>query len=233
MPDLTGNLLLDHLPSARTMFAERGERVVVDAGEELLRQGEVATHAFFPATAICSMTVGLKSGNKAEAAVVGREGLVGVSLINGPGVSHFAALVHVKGEGSRIPFSAIADAMHEDPELRRALLLYFGFRLSVVGRLVACNAYHSIVQRLARWLLLTQDRIGRDEVPLTHDMLSQMLAATRPRVSLAAAQLRKHGIIDYRRGLFRILNRARLERAACECYEATRATPELLPWIGD
>jgi len=231
MPDLTGNLLLDHLKTARKTFIERGERISRGPGHELLRQGEVATHGFFPASAICSMTVGLRSGNKAEAAVVGREGLVGVSHISGSGVSHFAALVHVKGDGWRVPFSVIAELLHQDAEVRKALLQYAAYRLNVVGRSVACNAYHSIVERLARWLLLTQDRIGRDEFPLTHDMLSQMLAATRPRVSLAAGKLRKLGVIDYRRGLFRILDRARLEKSACECYEATRARPELLPWV--
>jgi CRP-like cAMP-binding protein len=231
MPDLSGNLLLDHLTAARKVFMDRGERITVDPGNELLRQGEVATHAFFPASAICSLTVGLKSGNKAEAAVVGREGMVGVSLIGGSDVSHFAALVHVKGEGWRVPFSVIADLLHQDAEVRKALLQYSAFRLSVVGRSVACNAYHSIVERLGRWLLLTQDRIAGDEFPLTHDMLSQMLAATRPRVSLAAGKLRKLGVIDYSRGLFRILDRARLEKAACECYEATRARRELLPWV--
>lgn len=101
--------------------------------------------------------------------------------------------------------------------------------MNVLGRSVACNAYHSIVERLARWLLLTQDRIQRDEVLLTHEMLSQMLAATRPRVSLAATKLRKLEIIDYRRGLFRILDRKRLERTACECYEATKAHQKMLP----
>jgi CRP-like cAMP-binding protein len=232
MADITGNLLLDHLAPARSVCLERGERVGVEIGDEILRQGEVATHAFFPDSAICSLTVVLKSGNKAEAAVVGREGLIGASLLGGAGVSAFAALVHVKGEGIRVPLGVLAELLQKDAELRKAMLVYLGFRLNVLGRSVACNAYHSIVERLARWLLLMQDRIDRSEVPLTHDMLSQMLAATRPRVSLAAAKLRKLGIIDYRRGMFRILDRARLEETACECYEATKAHHQVLPWLG-
>ena len=232
MADTTGNLLLDHLPApVRRFCVEHGERIRVQTGEEILRQGELATHAFFPASAICSLTIGLKSGNKAEAAVVGREGLVGISLMSGPGVSAYAAVVHVEGLGYSVPLDVLAELLARDAELRNAMLVYAGFRLNVLGRSVACNAYHSIVERLARWLLLTQDRIGRDEVPLTHEMLSQMLAATRPRVSLAAAKLRASGIIDYRRGLFRILDRERLERAACECYEATKANHKNLPWL--
>jgi CRP-like cAMP-binding protein len=232
MANTTGNLLLDHLPpSARSLCLEHGERIDVEAGDEILRQGELATHAFFPASAICSLTVGLKSGNKAEAAVVGREGLIGISLIGGPGVSAYAAMVNVKGQGYRIPLSVLAGLLNRDAALRKAIFVYIGFRLNVLGRSVACNAYHSIVERLARWLLLTQDRIQRDEMVLTHEMLSQMLAATRPRVSLAAAKLRKLEIIDYRRGLFRILDRKRLERIACECYEATKAHQKMLPWL--
>ncbi len=232
MANATGNLLLDHLPPpVRRLCLEYGEKVNVEAGDEILRQGEVATHAFFPASAICSVTVGLKSGNKAEAAIVGCEGLVGVSLICGPGISAYAALVHVRGLGYRIPLNVLADLLDRDAALRKAMMLYVGFRLNVVGRSVACNAYHSIEERLARWLLLTQDGIQGDEVPLTHEILSQMPAATRPRVSLAAAKLRRLGIIDYRRGLFRILDRKRLEKTACECYEATRAHREILPWL--
>ncbi len=232
MAHTTGNLLLDHLPPlVRSLCLEHGERVNVEAGDEILRQGELATHAFFPASAICSLTVGLKSGNKAEAAVVGREGLIGISLISGPGVSAYAAMVNIKGQGYRIPLNLLAGLLDRDAALRRALFIYAGFRLNVLGRSVACNAYHSIVERLARWLLLTQDRIQRDEVVLTHEMLSEMLAATRPRVSLAAAKLRKLEIIDYRRGLFRILDRKRLERTACECYEATKAHQKMLPWL--
>jgi len=232
MANATGNLLLDHLPRpARRLCLEHGERVDVETGDEILHQGELATHAFFPASAICSLTVGLRSGDKAEAAVVGREGLVGISLIRGPGVSAYAAVVHVKGQGYRIPLSLLARLLDRDAELRRAILAYAAFRLNVLGRSVACNAYHSIVERLARWLLLTQDRIRRDEVALTHEMLSQLLAATRPRLSLAAAKLRRLEIIDYRRGSFRIVDRKRLERTACECYEATKAHQKMLPWL--
>jgi CRP-like cAMP-binding protein len=229
---MTGNLLLDHLPAPlRRLVLEQGETVSVDIGEEILQQGEVATHVFFPASAICSVTVGLKSGDKAEAAVVGREGFVGISLLCGDPISAYAAIVHVKGVGYRVPLGVLTDLVGRDAALRDAMLRYAGYRLNVLGRSVACNAYHSISERLARWLLLTQDRIGADEVPLTHETLSQMLAATRPRVSLAAGKLRASGTIDYRRGLFRILDRKQLERTACECYEATKADNKILPWL--
>jgi CRP-like cAMP-binding protein len=119
------------------------------------------------------------------------------------------------------------------PEFRKSVLVYSGYTLSSVGRAVACNAYHSIGQRLARWLLMTQDHVGADEFSLTHDLLSQMLAATRPRVSLAAGRLRAQHIIDYRRGQVKVLDRARLELLTCECYEIIKKERSTLPWAGN
>jgi CRP-like cAMP-binding protein len=125
----------------------------------------------------------------------------------------------------------MAELLQHHRALRDAVFVYAGFALNVVGRSVACNSYHSIVERLARWLLNLHDRVGRDHLALTHEMLSQMLAATRPRVSLAAAKLRSLHTIDYQRGVVRILDRKRLEQEACECYEATRRYRQLLPWV--
>ncbi|MDQ5847345.1 MAG: helix-turn-helix domain-containing protein, partial [Pseudomonadota bacterium] len=104
---------------------------------------------------------------------------------------------------------------------RKALFGYTDFCLHLASRSVACNSFHSIVQRLARWLLFAHDRAGGNEFHLTHELLSAMAAATRPRVSQAAARLKAEGIIDYRRGKVRILDRKRLEAVSCECYEET------------
>ena len=141
-----------------------------------------------------------------------------------------AAVVQIAGSGYRMPLSSFAELLQHNRPLREAILLYAGFALNVVGRSVACNSYHSIVERLARWLLMTRDRVERDELSLTHDMLSQMLTATRPRVSLAAGKLRAMQVIDYQRGVVRILDRERLEQVSCECYEANRKYLQLLPW---
>jgi CRP-like cAMP-binding protein len=174
--------------------------------------------------------MGLRSGDKAECASVGAEGMIGVSLISAPPRSPFSAVVHIAGVGYRIPLGSIAELLQHHRALRDAVLVYAGFALNVAGRSVACNSYHSIAERLARWLLLLHDRVRRDELALTHDMLSQMLAATRPRVSMAAGKLRDLKTIDYQRGVVRILDRKRLEQVACECYDATRRQRQLLPW---
>ena len=125
----------------------------------------------------------------------------------------------------------LSELLHRIPDLRREILIYTSFTMSAVGRAAACNAYHSISQRLARWLLMMHDRGNSDRLMLTHELLSQMLAATRPRVSLAAGKLRKDGIIAYHRGQVQVLDRARLEALACECYASNRKDQQTLPWL--
>ena len=232
MADTSGNLLLDSLPLAtRRACLDAAESVELGAGEEIVVQGERSRSAFFPASAVCSLTMVLKSGDKAECATVGAEGMIGVSLIATPPRSAFSAVVQVAGLAYRLPLASVGELLQQHRALRDAVLAYTGFALNVVGRSVACNSYHSIVERLARWLLVLHDRVEREELELTHDMLSQVLAATRPRVSLAAGKLRSLRTIDYQRGLVRIVDRKRLEQVACECYETTRRYNQLLPWL--
>jgi CRP-like cAMP-binding protein len=231
MADISGNLLLDSLPPAtRRACLELAEQVQLAAGEEIVVQGERSKSAFFPASAVCSLTMVLQSGDKAECANVGAEGMIGVSLITAPPRSAFSAIVQVSGLAYRLPLASVSELLQQHRALRDAVLAYTGYALNVVGRSVACNSYHSIVERLARWLLVLHDRVDRDDLALTHDMLSQVLAATRPRVSLAAAKLRSLRTIDYQRGVVRIVDRKRLQEVACECYETTRRYHQLLPW---
>jgi len=232
MAEVSGNLLLDALPApVRRECLEAGERISVAIGEEIIRQGDKVKSAFFPASAACSLTIGLKSGDKAECASVGAEGLIGLSLVNGAPRSPFSAIVQIPGDGYRMPLEALAELLRRHRSLHDAVLVYCGFALNVLGRSVACNSFHSIVERLARWLLMIHDRVEGDELLLTHNALSQMLAATRPRVSLAAAKLRTAQLIDYQRGVVRIRDRKGLEQISCECYEATKKYEQHLPWM--
>jgi CRP-like cAMP-binding protein len=231
MVEALPNLLLNSLPAAtRRECLEAGEKVEFRFGDEIATQGERAKYVYFPGSAVCSLTVGIKSGDKAECAIVGAEGVIGVSLVGGASRNAFSVVVQVGGSGYRIPLARFDDLMQQHRTLHDAMLAYAGYALNVVGRSVACNSYHSIVERLARWLLAMHDRVEREELALTHDMLSQMLTATRPRVSLTAAKLRGMKIIDYRRKTIRILDRKRLEQVSCECYEANRRYLQLLPW---
>jgi CRP-like cAMP-binding protein len=217
----TGNRILDELPaSARRSFQKL--LVELPAGIHLFNQGDRLTHAFFPTTAVCSLVVELASGDKAETGTVGSDGFVGVALVLGTRFSHSAGVIQVPGGAYRMAAKNLFDLCRQHEGFRRALYGYTDFCLHLASRSVACNSFHSIVQRLGRWLLFAHDRAGRNEFHLTHELLSAMLAATRPRVSQAAAKLKAEGIIDYRRGKVRILDRKRLEAVSCECYEETK-----------
>jgi CRP-like cAMP-binding protein len=229
MPVDTGNNILDELPQpVRRTFNKT--LIELPAGTQLLRQGERITHAFFPTTAVCSLVVELASGDKAETGTVGRDGFVGVPAVLGIFVSHSSSVIQAAGEGYRMTVRSVIDLCTKHEGFRKALFGYTGYTLQLASRSVACNSFHSIVQRLARWLLFAHDRAGNNDFYLTHEVLSAMLAATRPRVSQAAGKLKADGIIDYRRGKVRILDRERLESVSCECYEETkRLTPPKLP----
>jgi len=220
MPGGTGNSLLDALPPS----SRRLDKALVDlpAGTQLVRQGQRITRAFFPTTAVCAISVELASGDKAETAIVGSDGFIGVPLLLGVPVSHATKTVQVPGKGYFLSAKQLIDLCRQHEAFRKALFGYSAFRLHLASRSLACNSFHSIPQRLARWLLFTHDRAGRHEFRLTHQALSEVLAVTRPRVSEAAARFKARGIIDYRSGKVRILDRGRLEALSCECYEETR-----------
>src|ERR1043165_3981646 len=218
---MTGNRLLDELPApAQRSLAK--SLVDLPAGAVVLSPGERIAQALFPTTAVCSVVIELDSGDKAETATVGRDGLVGMPLVLGATVSDAAAIVQLAGEPYRVAPKTLFELCREHEAFRRALFAYGAFRLHLASRTLACNSFHSIVQRMARWLLLMHDRIGHGEFPRTHESLAAMLAATRPRVSQAAARLKADGIVHYTRGVIRILDRQRLEATACECYGQTR-----------
>ena len=228
----TGNLLLDSLPSgARRTCLQSGERCEVECGQEIFRENDLASHAFFPVGAVCSMTIGLNSGAKTEVALVGAEGFIGVSLIHGPRHSWFGATVQVSGLGYWMPLPVLADLFNRNRPFREAMLLYSWYSFNVLGRSAPCSGSHSITERLARWLLATQDRVKRATFPFTHYGASEMLAAARPSVSLAAGRLKAARVIGYKRGQIAILDRRRLEQMACECYETMQRYEQFLPWL--
>jgi len=218
---VTGNRILDELPQQARRPLHKA-LVALAEGEAVLTAGERIQHVIFPTTAVCSLLMQLDSGDKAETATIGRDGFIGVPLLLGNPVSDVSGVVQVAGEAYRVNAKVLFDLCREHEGFRRALFGYGAFRLHLASRTLACNSFHSILQRMARWLLFVHDRIGGSDFRLTHERLSAMLAATRPRVSQAAARLKSEGIIDYRRGTLRIVDRQRLEAIACECYGETR-----------
>src|SRR5208283_2889527 len=178
--------------------------------------------AYFPNRGLISLVVVMKDGKTAEAGIVGNEGFTGtlaaVGLHRGP----LQAVVQITGDGFRVEVGALRNTLESAPHLQLMLSRYAVVRGMQVAQTAACNRLHDIEQRLARWLLMTQDRVDSGSLPITHDFLATMLGTDRPSVSLAAGVLQKRGIIEYTRGAVKIMNRKKLEDSACECYAVIR-----------
>jgi CRP-like cAMP-binding protein len=235
MPDARspacGNRLLRALPEEeRRLLDSRLEMVTAPRGRVLFEaEGEVE-HAYFPDDAVVAVLASLNEGSEVEAATIGREGLVGFVAVMCSRHAFGRAVVQVGGQLQRVPHGWLQELVYERPATRQLLLCYFEALLSQVMQSVVCNAVHDVSSRMSRWLLTMQDRIEGDELELTHEFLAQMLAVQRPTVSLAIRLLHEAGLVESRRGRVRVLNRAGLEEASCECYRVVRRHFErLLP----
>ena len=178
--------------------------------------------AYFPNRGMISLVVVMNNGKTAEAGIVGNEGFTGTLAAVGLSRSTLQAVVQITGDGSRVEAGALQKTLESAPHLQLALSRYAAIRGMQVAQTAACNRLHDIEQRLARWLLMTQDRVDSESLPITHDFLATMLGTDRPTVSLAAGVLQKKKIIEYMRGAVKIVNRKKLEASVCECYEVIR-----------
>ena len=188
----------------------------------LHKPGDAIKYLYFPGNGFCSVLTLLQDGSMVEIATVGREGVVGISALLDDGPSPSVAMVQAESDICyRLPVRAFRDETNGDGNLSKLMTRYASAFLGVVMQGTACNAVHSVEQRLARWLLLARDRVGRDDFPLTQEFVAMMLGVTRPSVSIVAGILQKAGLITYHRGQVTILDRERLEAASCECYRVT------------
>ncbi|MGC1370520.1 MAG: Crp/Fnr family transcriptional regulator [Candidatus Sulfotelmatobacter sp.] len=174
--------------------------------------------AYFPNRGLISLVVVMKDGRTAEAGIVGNEGFTGTLAAVGLSRSPLHTVVQITGDGFRVEVGALQNALESAPHLQLMLSRYAAIRGMQVAQTAACNRLHDIGQRLARWLLMTQDRVDSGSLPITHDFLATMLGTDRPSVSNAAGVLQKKKLIEYTRGAVTIVNRKKLESSACECY---------------
>lgn len=181
-------------------------------------QGDKIEYAFFLNEGMVSLVVLVHDGRSVEVGITGNEGVVGAPLAFGFESAPMRAIVQLPGKGLRIKSSALEDTFRTTPNLRFLIEQYVMTQQLQVAQLAACNRLHDMDQRLARWLLMCQDRINSENLPLTHEFIAQMLGSGRPTVTIAAGVLERAGLIANTRGSVKILNRKRLEDAACECY---------------
>jgi CRP-like cAMP-binding protein len=196
------------------------ERVRVPLRTTIYEPGAPIDQIYFPIDAVISVVTVMRDGTQIEVVTVGNEGLTGAQALLDGAAAGLLTWCQVAGEAHRIPFARFAMLCDTYPELRESVERYLSALLDVMAQSIACNRLHYVNERCARWLLMTHDRVGRDEFPLTHEVLATMLGVRRAGVSIAAAALQQAGSISYARGRFTVVDRAGLEAAACECYAA-------------
>jgi CRP-like cAMP-binding protein len=223
--DLTGksvkNVILLNIPAGEfDLIRPHLESVDLPPQLILSEPGENIEFAYFLNDGLASLVVLTRDGKSVEVAIVGREGVVGTPLAVGLDRGPYRAIMQIAGSGWRVKSSQIERTLEQCPELRLILNRFVLIQGLQIAQIAACNRLHEIEQRLARWLLMCQDRVDAQLLPVTHEFLAQMLGTGRPSVSLAAGILQRAGMIENLRGSVKILNRKALEDSACECYHA-------------
>ena len=225
------NQLLEVLPAdAWERLSPHLEPVELPLGTALYESGVELDHVYFPTTAIVSLLYVLADGACAEIAVVGREGLVGVSLFMGGGRTPSRAVVQSKGHALRLSAPVLRQEFERAGPVMHVLLRYTQALITQMAQTAVCNRHHSVEQQLCRWLLLSLDRLDGPDLLMTQELIANMLGVRREGVTEAAGRLQDAGIISYRRGHIHVIDRAALEAHVCECYMVVkRETDRLLP----
>jgi CRP-like cAMP-binding protein len=217
------NRLLASLPaSQQRAFSRHLEDVPLRLHETLCQPDQRHGHVYFPTGGMISMVQVTGTGDTVEAGVVGKEGMVGVSLLLGSDTSLFTALVQAPGAALRLEAEAFRAEVEHNAALRRVLLRYAEAFVAMLAQTATCDHFHTVDKRVCYWLLMTHDRVGTDEFPITHKLLGRMLGVRRATVTEAAQKLQRAGLVRYGNGRVTIHDRAGLEATACECYARLR-----------
>lgn len=219
----SANRLLAALP------AEDYERLLPDLkpvnfalGQVIYESQGLMENVYFPTTSHVSLLYTMIDGSTAEVGLVGNEGLVGIALFMGGETTPNRAIVQGTGEAFMMKASVMREEFKRGGSFQTTLLRYTQALITQISQTAVCNRLHGTEQRLCRWLLMTRDRTGSDELQMTHEFISNMLGLQREAVSLTAHRLQDKGIISYKRGRIRILDRQGLEECSCECYEVVK-----------
>ena len=198
------------------------EPVAVSFGQVLYEPGQEIRHVYFPVDCLISLLTAVDKRRSLEVGMVGNEGMAGMPFILGMGVSGVRALVQGRGDALRMASAPFRIEFDRNQALQDALHRYTYALMAQISQTAACNRYHDAEARLARWLLMTRDRVGSDEFLLTHQFLAHMLGLRREGVSEAASALKQRGLIAYSRGGIRILDVKGLKASACTCYQIVK-----------
>ncbi len=217
------NRLIATLPEAVwSIWQAQLQPADLPLGLVLYESGGTQTHAYFPTSGIVSLLNLLKDGHSAEIAVVGSEGVIGVSLFMGGDSTPGRAVVQSAGAGYRLSASFIKQEFRRSPEVTRLLMRYTQALITQMAQTAVCNRHHSLDAQLCRWLLLSLDRLSSTDIVMTQELIANMLGVRREGVTEAALKLQEAGLIRYARGRISVLDRAGLEQRACECYAVVK-----------
>jgi CRP-like cAMP-binding protein len=216
----TGNQLLVSLPDAKFRELQPHlERIKMKRGDNVYKIGESIPYVYFPESCIISMITVFEDGTSIESGLIGREGMTGITLALSDDTANREAYVQVTGSALRVKAKRFCEAMEGGGPLQRSVMNYTSTFFEQVIQTGACSSHHSLNERLARLLLMCNDRTDGNKVFITHEFIAQMLGTYRPNVTNAAVALKEKALIDYRRGLITITDKKGLENAACECYK--------------
>ena len=219
LPAAQSNRLLAALPDAAWQrWRPLLEPVELPLGKILYESGGTLSHVYFPTTAIVSLLYVMESGVSAEIAVVGNEGIVGISIFMGGGSTPSRAVVQSAGQGMRLTAQAMKDEFSAAGPVMHLMLRYTQALITQMAQTAVCNRHHSLDQQLCRWLLLSLDRLQGSELAMTQELIANMLGVRREGVTEAALRLQHAGLIRYARGHISVLDRLGLEQRSCECY---------------
>jgi CRP-like cAMP-binding protein len=222
-PYPTQNRLLAALPETEWLsWRQQIERVEMPLGQVICESGSTLSHVYFPTTAIVSLLHVMANGASAEIAVVGYEGIVGISLFMGGGSTPSRAVVQSAGRGLRLKAEIMKEGFDRSGPVLHLLLRYTQALITQMAQTAVCNRHHSLDQQLCRWLLLSLDRLRSNELLMTQELIANMLGVRREGVTENALKLQQLGLIRYVRGHITVLDRAGLEARSCECYSVVK-----------
>lgn len=221
---LSGNRLLDSFLRENASLQSGTQLVSYPAGHVIYRQDRPISYAYFPVAGSLALTINMRDGAGCETTAVGKEGVVGLPLYFGLSFSPYTVVQQTEGRSYRVAAPNFLEAIKRSAHLQKLMQRYCEYTMRFAHQTAACNTLHTIKQRACRWLLLVQDRAGTEQFALPQAILAEMLGVRRQSVSEVATFLRKKGLIEYRRGHITIVNRKKLEAAACcECYGVMNA----------
>lgn len=225
----TTNFILSQLPrSEYKRLAAQLEYTTLGLGEVIYETSTERQYVYFPTAGVISILEMLQDGSSSEIALIGSEGMVGISAVLGGKHQPNRAVVQCPGAAWRIPAPAMSGEFHRAGVLMDQILLYIQVLYTQVAQTAVCNRHHNLQQQFSRWLLLSLDRMDGDEISMTQELIAGMLGVRREGITRAASELQKQHVIEYRRGSITVVDRTRLEEMCCECYEVVKQETERL-----